>query len=217
MLCGQRLGLADFWPHSMPRNPQNSNFELCECDLARVAHSRARPPVFLISFVRWFFVHRPTSFFRAGIAILARKVTMDDMPSWKFLNGRRRDRSASARPAGRVLGDRHVDFSLPMFSMSQDQTGPRSTCRPRPDPFECPSFPSPGPNATPWENGRVTPSVSRDAVPASPTGPLLVLAPPVDDRQGCVEGLESWVSNGPPGCWRGSLRMARAAVLRPCA
>ena len=77
--------------------------------------------------------------------------------------------------------------------------------------------PAPEPDATPWENGRVTPSVSRDAVPASPTGPLLVLAPPVDDRQGCVEGLESGVSNGPPGCWRGSLRMARAAVLRPCA
>ena len=115
MLCGQRLGLADFWPHSMPRNPRNSNPILCECDFAKVAHSRARPPGFSRSFARWFFVHRPTSFFRAGIAILARKVTMDDMPSWKFLNGRRRDRSASARPAGRVLGDRHVDFSSPCF------------------------------------------------------------------------------------------------------
>ena len=155
MLCGQRLGLADFWPHSMARNPQNSNPILCECDSARVAHSRARPPGFLCLFVRWFFVHRPTSFFRAGIAILARKVTMDDMPSWKFLNGRRRDRSASARPAGRVLGDRHVDFSLPMFSMSQDQTGPRSTCRPRPDPFECSIFPSPMPR--PGRNVSCTP------------------------------------------------------------
>ena len=127
----------------MPRNPQNSNPILCECDFAKVAHSRARPPGFSRSSVQWSYVVRPRQLFQAGIAILARKVTMDDMPSWKFLNGRRRDRSASARPAGRVLGDRHVEFSLPMFSMSQDQTGPRSTCRPRPDPFECPSFPSP--------------------------------------------------------------------------
>ena len=178
MLCGQRLGLADFWPHSMPRNSQNSNPILCECDFANVAHSRARPPGFSRSFARWFFVHRPTSFFRAGIAILARKVTMDDMPSWKFLNGRRRDRSASARPAGRVLGDRHVEFSLPMFSMSQDQTGPRSTCRPRPDPFECLSFPSPM-----QRPGRhwITPSFCSRAGPASSTGSLLVLAPPVND------------------------------------
>ena len=178
MLCGQRLGLADFWPHSMPRNPRNSNPILCECDFAKVAHSRARPPGFSRSSVQWSYVVRPRQLFQAGIAILARKVTMDDMPSWKFLNGRRRDRSASARPAGRVLGDRHVDFSLPMFSMSQDQTGPRSTCRPRPDPFECLSFPSPM-----QRPGRhwITPSFCSRAGPASSTGSLLVLAPPVND------------------------------------
>ena len=215
MLCGQRLGLADFWPHSMPRNPRNSNPILCECDSARVAHSRARPPGFLCLFVRWFFVHRPTSFFRAGIAILARKVTMDDMPSWKFLNGRRRDRSASARPAGRVLGDRHVEFSVPLVLHVTQRPDVRVQHVDRGRTHS--NSPAPEPDATPWENGRVTPSVSRDAVPASPTGPLLVLAPPVDDRQGRVEGLDSGVSNGPPGCWRGSLRMARAAVLRPCA
>ena len=79
MLCGARLGLADFWPHSMPRNPRNSNQELCKCDFAKVAHSRARPPGFSSSYVRWFTVHRPTSFFRAGFSILARKVTMEGL------------------------------------------------------------------------------------------------------------------------------------------
>ena len=133
----------------------------------------------------------------------------------EFLNGRRRDRYASARPAGRVLGDRHVEFSVPLVFHVTQRPDVRVQHVDRGRTHS--NSPAPEPDATPWENGRVTPSVSRDAVPASPTGPLLVLAPPVDDRQGCVEGLESGVSNGPPGCWRGSLRMARAAVLRPCA
>ena len=75
MLCGQKCGSADFWPHSMPRNPRNSNPKLCECDFAKVAHSRARPLCFSIRFSRLFTVHCPPSFSWAGISILARKVT----------------------------------------------------------------------------------------------------------------------------------------------
>ena len=181
MLCGQRLGLADFWPHSMPRNPQNSNPILCECDSARVAHSRARPPGFSRSSVQWSYVVRPRQLFQAGIAILARKVTMDDMPSWNFST------AAGAidmlRPALRgAFSGTGVDFSVPLVFHVTQRPDVRVQHVDRGRTHS--NSPAPEPNATPWENGRVTPSVSRDAVPASPTGPLLVLAPPVNDRQG---------------------------------
>ena len=113
MLCGQRLGPAGFWPHSMPRNPQNSNPKLCECDFAKVAHSRARPPCFFDLFVRLFTAHCPASFFRAGISILARKVTMEFCAILE-MSQTARD-LLLARPAGRVLGDRRRFFCSHCF------------------------------------------------------------------------------------------------------
>ena len=107
----------------MPRNPRNSNPILCECDFAKVAHSRARPPGFSRSSVQWSYVVRPRQLFQAGIAILARKVTMDDMPSWNFST------AAGAidmlRPAlrGAFSGTGTSSFQFPSFSMShKDQT-----------------------------------------------------------------------------------------------
>ena len=107
-------------------------------------------------------------------------------------NGRHAELEISQRPPARS-----ICFGPPCGARSR---GPASIFLPtvfyatqRPDwsafnvstaagPIRMPQLPEP--NATPWENRRVTPSVSRDAVPASPTGPLLVLAPPVNDRQG---------------------------------
>ena len=115
----------------MPGNPQNSNSELCECDLAKVVHSRARPPCFSSVFVRLFTAHCPASFFRAGIAILARKVTLEFCAILEMTQTARdlllaRPRGASSRGPASI-------FLFPLFSLShKDQTGPRSTCRPRP-------------------------------------------------------------------------------------
>ena len=126
----------------MPGNPQNSNPKLCECDLANVVHSRARLPCFSSVSVQLFTAHCPASFFRAGIAILARKVTMEfcailemtqtarDLPLWPARMGE--------------FSGTGVDFPVPIvFSVTQRPDGPRSTCRPRPDPFVCFIFPGP--------------------------------------------------------------------------
>ena len=182
MLCGQRLGLADFWPHSMPRNPRNSNPELCECDFAKVAHSRARPPGFLCLFVRWFFVHRPTSFFRAGIAILARKVTMDNMPVGNFST------AAGAidllRPAlrGAFSGTGTSIFPSPSFLCHKTRLvrvqrvdRGRTHSNVPSSRAQCHAL---------GEMSAVPQSVCSRDVLASPPRSLLVLAPPVNDRQG---------------------------------
>ena len=55
-----------------------------------------------------------------------------------------RARFAFGPPCGASSRGRALIFLFPLFSMShKDQTGPRSTRRPRPDPFECSIFPSP--------------------------------------------------------------------------
>ena len=61
-------------------------------------------PVFSSVFVRLFTAHCPASFFRAGIAILARKVTLEFCAILEMTQTARD--LLLARPAGRVLGDR---------------------------------------------------------------------------------------------------------------
>ena len=90
--------------------PRSSNSISCECDLAKVVHSRARPPCFSSVFVRLFTAYCPASFSWAGIAILARKVTLEFCAILEMTQTARD--LLLARPAGRVLGDRRR-FSCP--------------------------------------------------------------------------------------------------------
>ena len=111
-------------------NPPKLEFRIVQIDFAKVAHSRARPPSFSTLFFRLFDVHCPASFFRAGIAILARKVTMEFCA---ILEMTQTARDAFDPPCGASSRGPASIFLFPLFSLShKDQTGPRSTCRPRP-------------------------------------------------------------------------------------
>ena len=142
MLCGQRLGSADFWPHSMPRNPPELESKIVRM---RFCQSRAQQgPAAL--------------FFELVCSMVFCLLPRQLFSGWHFDPGSQSDngilcyignesdgaRFAFGPPCGASSRGPASIFLFPLFSLShEDQTGPRSTCRPRPDPFECPSFPSP--------------------------------------------------------------------------
>ena len=114
---------------------------MCESNFAKVAHSRARPPRFSTVSVRLLTDHCPASFFRAGIAILARKVAMECLAKLEMISARA---SFAFGPPCWASSRARASFSVPLvFSVTQKPVGPRSTCRPRPVPFECSNFPGP--------------------------------------------------------------------------
>ena len=94
----------------------------------------------------------------------------------KIGNESARARFAFGPPCGASSWGRALIFLFPLFSMShKDQTGPRSTRRPRPAPFECSIFPSP--MQRPGTSSRRARSVSSRDVLASPPRSLLASPP----------------------------------------
>ena len=107
---GAALPISDRIP--CLETPRSSNSISCECDLAKVAHTRARPPGFSLLFFRLFDVHCPASFSWAGISILARmrqnagQSGMDKRPGEICLFG----------PPGWASSRARVPFSIPLDS-----------------------------------------------------------------------------------------------------
>ena len=150
--------------------------------LPKSPHGRARPPCFSLVSVRLISVHCPASFFRAGIAILARKVTMAFRAKLEMI--RARARCAFWPACGRVLGHGRLLQFPTVFTVTQRPDWSAfnvSTAAPA-GPIRMLQFP--GPNATSWDFVRQTPSccVKRctGLAPQFPPG----LAPPVTGRQG---------------------------------
>ena len=110
--------------------PRSSNSELCKSILPKSCTAGPGRPVFQHCSFDCLMFTAPPAFFRAGIAILARKVTMEFCA---ILEMTQTARDAFDPPCGASSRGPASIFLFPLFSLShKDQTGPRSTCRPRP-------------------------------------------------------------------------------------